>query len=80
MRRSFDELVRYVSFEDYKYGLENLYGYAKSLSKHEIQARMMNRPIVFLLGQEDAERSWSLDKSCEAEVPGEACIHYDVDK
>ncbi len=58
-------------YDEYKYGLENLYGYANSISKQGIRARLMNRPIVFLLGQEDIERSWSLDKSCEVEMQGE---------
>jgi len=64
-------LVRCESYDEYKFGLENLYGYASSISKQDIQGRMMNRLIVFLMGQEDTERSWSLDKSCEVEVLGE---------
>ncbi len=66
-----DELANCESYNEYKYGLENLYGYANSISKHDIRSRFMNRSIVFLLGQEDTERSWSLDKSCEVEVQGE---------
>lgn len=71
LKRSRNELARCEGYNAYKYGLENLYGYAYSISKQDIQARLMNRPIVFLLGQEDTKRSWSLDKSCEVEVQGE---------
>lgn len=65
-----DELNSCKGYDDYKYGLKNLYGYANSMSKRDIQPRLMSRPILFLLGQEDTERSWSLDKSCEAEMQG----------
>lgn len=71
LKRSRDELVNCDGYDEYKYGLENLYGYANSISKQNIKARLLNRPILFLLGQEDAERSWSLDKSCQVEVQGE---------
>lgn len=70
-KRTRDDLASCKGYNDYKYGLENLYGYANSLSKRDIQTRLMRRPITFLLGQEDTERSWSLDKSCEVEVQGE---------
>jgi hypothetical protein len=39
LRRSGDELARCESYDEYKYGLENLYGYAGSVSKKDIQAR-----------------------------------------
>lgn len=67
---SSEELANCDGYNDYKYGLENLYGYAKSVSKQDIRVRLTTRPVVFLIGQEDTERSWSLDKSCEVEVQG----------
>jgi hypothetical protein len=70
LESSRDELANCDGYNDYKYGLENLYGYAKSISKQDIRFRLTNRPVVFLLGQKDTERSWSLDKSCEVEVQG----------
>jgi len=71
LKRSRDELANCDGYNDFKYGLENRYGYANSITKLDIQDRLTNRPIIFLLGQEDTERSWSLDKSCEVEVQGE---------
>lgn len=71
LKRSKNELTHCENYDEYKYGLENLYGYANGVSKQDIQVRMMNRPITYLLGQEDTKRSWSLDKSCEVEVQGE---------
>jgi pimeloyl-ACP methyl ester carboxylesterase len=70
LEMSSEELANCDGYNDYKYGLENRYGYAKSISKQNIRLRLTNRPVVFLLGQEDTERSWSLDKSCEVEVQG----------
>lgn len=68
MEISSEKLANCKGYNDYKYGLENLYGYAKTISKQEIRVRLMNRPVLFWLGQEDTERRWSLDKYCEVEV------------
>ncbi len=57
-------------YNDYKYGLENLYGYSKALSNWVIRIRLATRPLVFLIGEEDTERSWNLDKSCAGELQG----------
>lgn len=64
------EMAHCEGYNRYKYGLEKRYGYANLLSVEEIKARLMKRPLVFLLGQEDTKRSWSLDKACEVEVQG----------
>lgn len=71
LERSRDDLENCDGYNDYKYGLENLYGYARSVSKQDIRVRLTTRPVVFLIGQEDTEQSWSLDKSCEVEMQGE---------
>jgi hypothetical protein len=55
----------------YKYGLEELYGYAKTLSPQLIRTRLLTRPVMFVLGTADTDRNWSLDKSCEGEAQGE---------
>lgn len=52
------------------YGLDNLFGYAENLSKQEIKMRFLNRTNIFLLGEEDKKRNWSLDISCQAEIQG----------
>jgi hypothetical protein len=50
--------------------LEELYGYAETLSPHIIRARLLNRPVLFVLGTADSDRDWGLDKSCEADLQG----------
>jgi pimeloyl-ACP methyl ester carboxylesterase len=59
-------------YNKFKYGMENLYGYAKHLSKITIRKRLLTRPIMFLLGTEDIKRNWSLDKSCEGDAQGKS--------
>ena len=54
----------------YIYGLNNLFGYAETLSKQKIKTRLLNRSNIFLLGEEDKKRNWSLDISCQAETQG----------
>ncbi|MCP3871826.1 MAG: hypothetical protein GY699_01515 [Desulfobacteraceae bacterium] len=57
-------------YNNYKYGLDNLFGYSETLSSKIIRKRLLNRPILFLLGTADTKQGWSLDKSCEVEVQG----------
>jgi hypothetical protein len=64
-------LLECPGYNKYKYGLEDLYGYAKALPLKTIRARLLTRPIIFLLGIEDKDRNWSLDKSCEGDAQGE---------
>jgi hypothetical protein len=59
------------SYNEYKYGLEDLYGYAETLSPQIIRTRLLARPIIFVLGMADTDCDWGLDKSCEADVQGE---------
>jgi len=65
------ELRDCPSYNKYKYGLEELYGYAEKLSPKLIRTRLLTRPIMFLNGATDTDRSWSLDESCEGEAQGE---------
>lgn len=58
-------------YNKFKYGMEDLYGYAENISITTIRKRLITRPIMFLLGAEDIDRNWSLDKSCEGEAQGE---------
>jgi len=63
-----EELMNCPSYNKYKYGLEELYGYAETLSPQIVRTRLLTRPIMFLLGTADTGRDWGLDKSCEADV------------
>ncbi len=65
-----EKLTDCPDYNQYKYGLEGLYGYAKSLPPPVIQSRVMTRPVIFMLGTKDMDRGWVLDKSCEADVQG----------
>lgn len=63
-------LVKCPGYNKYKYGLEELYGYAETLSPQIIRMRLLTRPVMFVLGKADTDRDWGLDKSCEADVQG----------
>jgi pimeloyl-ACP methyl ester carboxylesterase len=65
-----EELMNCPSYNEYKYGLEKLYGYAETLSPQIIRTRLLTRPVMFVLGKADTDRDWGLDKSCEADVQG----------
>jgi pimeloyl-ACP methyl ester carboxylesterase len=66
-----EKLTDCPGYDKYKYGLEELYGYAETLSPQLIRTRLLTRPFVFVLGTADTDRNWSLDKSCEGEAQGE---------
>lgn len=66
-----EELKNCPGYNKYKYGLEELYGYAETSSLQLIRARLLKRPVIFLCGTADTDRNWSLDKSCEGEAQGE---------
>ena len=63
-----EELMNCPSYNKYKYGLEELYGYAETLSPQLIRTRLLARQVIFVLGTADTDRNWSLDKSCEGEA------------
>jgi hypothetical protein len=65
-----EELMNCPSYNKYKYGLEEMYGYAETLSPQIIRTRLLTRPVMFVLGKADTDRDWGLDKSCEADVQG----------
>ena len=65
-----EELKDCPGYNKYKYGLEELYGYAEPLSLKLIRTRLLKRPIMFALGTVDTDRSWSLDTSCEGDAQG----------
>ena len=50
--------------------MEDLYGYAEHLSITTIRKRLLTRPVIFLIGMEDINREWLLDKSCEGDTQG----------
>ncbi len=66
-----EKFVDCPSYNKYKYGLEDLYGYAENLPPHIVRTRLLTRPVMFVLGSADTDRNWSLDKSCEGEAQGE---------
>ncbi len=70
LETSREELADCPSYNKYKYGMEDLYGYAETLSIQTIRTRLLTRPVMFLLGVEDKDRGWSMDKSCEVEAQG----------
>jgi len=65
-----EEFVECPSYNKYKYGLEDLYGYAENLPPHIVRTRLLTRPVMFVLGMADTDRGWSLDKSCEGDAQG----------
>jgi pimeloyl-ACP methyl ester carboxylesterase len=66
-----EEFMNCSGYNKYKYGLEEMYGYAEALSPQLIRTRLLTRPVMFVLGTADTDRNWSLDKSCEGEAQGE---------
>ncbi len=52
------------------YGLDELYGYAETLSPQIVRTRLLTRPVLFVIGTEDTDRDWVLDKSCEGDSQG----------
>lgn len=70
LKTSQGELMNCPSYNVYKYGLEELNGYAETLSPQTIQTRLLTRPVMFVLGKADTDRDWGLDKSCEADLQG----------
>lgn len=65
-----EELINCLDYNTYKYGLEERYGYAETLPPQLIRTRLLTRPIMFLNGAADTDRSWSLDTSCEGDAQG----------
>ncbi len=58
-------------FNDWRYGLDNLYSYPGQFGADSIRQMFKKREVVYLLGGKDTdENSSSLDQSCMAELQG----------
>lgn len=58
-------------FDRWKYGLQNLPAYAAGQTVAQMEARYIQREMVYLLGQEDVDPEHpSLDTGCEAQTQG----------
>ncbi|THB65828.1 MAG: hypothetical protein D6E12_11720 [Desulfovibrio sp.] len=57
-------------YNSYKYGLDDLYGYAAEFSPDTIRGQLLSRPVLFVLGLDDTERDSGLDDRCQGEVQG----------
>lgn len=58
-------------YNEWKYGLEDLYTYPESAGVDSIRTMFSSRKVIYLLGEEDnSPTSSSLDKSCAANLQG----------
>lgn len=67
---SSDAFAECPTYNHYKYGLENRYGYSAHIQDDEIIKRLFSRQIIFLLGTSDNKRNWGLNTSCEGDAQG----------
>ncbi|MCE0464410.1 MULTISPECIES: alpha/beta fold hydrolase [Pseudomonas] len=59
------------SFDQWKYGLQNLPAYAAGQTPAQLEEHYIKRDIVYLLGQQDTDPEHpALDKGCEAQTQG----------
>ena len=59
------------SYNQYRYGIENLAGYLGRTTGGEIRKRFPKKDVVYLVGEKDVDRNDpSLDKSCESMKQG----------
>lgn len=60
-----------TTYNDWKYGLENLYSYPALFGANTIRNRFSTRHVAYILGgDDDNPNSSSMDKSCEAMLQG----------
>ena len=59
------------SVNRWKYGLENMTGYAASVTPAAFTERYIGKETLLLLGADDVERDTDLDTGCAAELQGE---------
>ncbi len=60
-----------IEYNDWKYGLGNLYNYPAIFGAETIRNRFEKREVVYLLGEKDNNpKSASLDTTCEAKLQG----------
>ncbi len=58
-------------YNDWRYGLDNLYSYPDQFGADSIRHMLKRREVIYLLGGNDTdETSSSLDQSCKAELQG----------
>ena len=57
------------SYNDWKYGLDNLYAYPSSVGVDSIRSYLSKRQVVYILGENDTATDY-LDVSCEAMLQG----------
>ncbi len=58
-------------YNDWRYGLENLYAYPDRIGADSIRQMFKKRQVIYLLGGNDTDpNSSSLDQSCQAELQG----------
>jgi len=59
------------TYNDYKFGLDNLYSYPQNTGKEKIIEQFGKREVICLLGNKDTDREDdNLDTSCEAMLQG----------
>lgn len=57
-------------YDDYKYGLNDLNTYMKSVGATSIRSNLFTRQTYYLAGEEDTSTSGSLDVSCSGNLQG----------
>lgn len=66
-----EQLAACPAYNDYRYGLNRLNPYLKTVGPLNLARRFGEREVVYLLGDEDNDpRSGSMDKSCGAQAEG----------
>ena len=60
-----------TSYDDYRYGLADLYGYAGAVGATTLRSRLLDRSVIVLLGTADTDPADpNLDTSCPAALQG----------
>ena len=59
-----------TAYNRYRYGLENLVGYAASTGASTIRKQFPNRAVTYLIGNLDQLQDTDLDKGCSAQAQG----------
>jgi hypothetical protein len=59
-----------MSYNNYKYGLENIYGYGNRIVKEQIISNLLRREIIFVAGRQCLSRTLSTDTNCGADLQG----------
>ena len=75
------EITAAPTYNDYKYGLDNLNTYGNTVGAAQIQTQFASRNVLYLLGSGDTLTDSSLDKSASAYAQGNhryerGLVHY----